>query len=431
MRSSLRSAWTAAHVTGIKGLVAAGLASAFIWSCTGAPPAPSVPPATSPGPTPGPTPALTAASGSSQAPVSTSRTPCEVSVVPEIGAPGGWIVAVGSGFKSGEDVTWTHAAEDGSLAATFDTNDHGPLRPDDRGGFGIALSGIDEALVGHTMNATITSESCTAHATWRIEATNDQTGHADPATEPCSTEHTPADRVDDTDDHQVHLIYAIPADAATSDVDTAPNVDTSIDRVQAFLREHLDGHALRFDTCDGELDITFLQLPLTGREYAAMRYAFIEGLESDLASNGFRQGKKLYVVLWDGLTQWARLDEGCGGEAGNRGVAVFFLRTKIGEKCARLGQAEPIGEPDAGLVHEVIHLLGVPAECAPHIDEIGHVTDGAGDLMDGDGGVAAEIDADHDDYYLHGIAGCPDLANSAFLEPLPDDAELPVGWPSD
>jgi len=305
------------------------------------------------------------------------------------------------------------------------------MRPDDRGGFGIALSGIEEASVGHAINATVSSASCTAHVSWRIEATSEQTGPPNPATEPCAIEHATGDRVDDTDQHQVHLVYAIPADATSSNVDTAENITTSVDRLRAFLRENLDGHALRFDTCAGELDVTFLQLPHTGREYAAMRDSFIQGLESELGHRGLRYGKKLYVVLWDGLTQWARHDDGCGGEAGFRGVAVMFLRDKVGEKCERLGVGDVLSESDSALAHEVLHLLGLPGECAPHRDEIGHVTDAPGDLMHGEGGVATEIDAAHDDYYRHDIADCPDLADSAFLDPLPARPELPIGWPAD
>jgi hypothetical protein len=39
------------------------------------------------------------------------------------------------------------------------------------------------------------------------------------------------------------------------------------------------------------------------------------------------------------------------------------------------------------------------------------------------------LDLNHDDYFGHAIPGCRDLANSAFLEPLPAAAEAPPGWP--
>jgi hypothetical protein len=42
---------------------------------------------------------------------------------------------------------------------------------------------------------------------------------------------------------------------------------------------------------------------------------------------------------------------------------------------------------------------------------------------------AERIDPGHDDYFRHGIAGCGDLADSAFLDPLPASPELPPDWP--
>jgi hypothetical protein len=38
------------------------------------------------------------------------------------------------------------------------------------------------------------------------------------------------------------------------------------------------------------------------------------------------------------------------------------------------------------------------------------------------------LDRGHDDYFDHEIAGCPDLADSAFLDPLPSNPVLPIGW---
>lgn len=176
--------------------------------------------------------------------------------------------------------------------------------------------------------------------------------------------------------------------------------------------------------------MAFLELDRPESAYAEMRSGFVQGLELDLARRGFRYGQKLYVVVWDGLAQWARLDDGCGGEAGYHGVAVAFLRSIEGEACPPLGKDMPIGEPDTGLAHEIIHLLGLPAACGRNVDAGGHVVDDPADLMYGRGHTTTDaIDAGHDDYYLHEIADCPDLADSAFLDPLPAGPELPPDWP--
>ncbi len=362
-----------------------------------------------------------------------SSTACSLRIEPEVGAPGGWSVVVGSGFKAGEKLSWSAAAEDGSLDASWDSDGFQLMRPDNRGGFGFGLGSAGEEAIGHTFHASVTSPSCTASASWRVDATNEQTGPL-PTSEPaaCSVETSRVDRVDDAIGHQVHLIYAIPSDGIDRHIDAAVQIADSFEHLDSYLRARLDGHAFRLDTCDGELDITYLQMPRTGNEYAAMRNAFTQGLDLDLVRMGFQYGQKLYVVAWDGLAQWARLGDGCGGEAGFHGVAVAFLRSNTGETCPRLGQETPIGEPDTGLAHEIIHVLGLPAQCGANVDEGGHVTDNPADLMYGMGHtIAVLIDDGHDDYYGHDIPDCPDLADSAFLDPLPADPQLPVDWPPD
>jgi len=356
-----------------------------------------------------------------------------VTVEPAVSAPGGWSVAVGRGFEPGERLKWSQTAEDGTLPAAWDSDDLDLMLPDSRGGFGFGLGSPGQDAVGHTINATVTGASCTAHVSWQIAAENEQTRDL-PATdpEPCSPVRATSDRVDDSDEHQVHVMYAVPDDAVDRELDTSGQIAAAFEHIDAYLREKLDGHGLRLDTCDGELDVTFLPMPRGSAEYAAMRHGFSGGLELDLARLGFRNGKKLYVVVWDGFAQWARLFDGCGGEAGYHGVAAIFTRSTLGEPCAELGKELPIGEPDTGATHEILHLLGLPAQCGANVDEIGHVTDETADLMYGIGHTdATEIDASHDDYYLHDDPECPDLADSAFLDPLPDDPQLPVDWPAD
>jgi hypothetical protein len=41
------------------------------------------------------------------------------------------------------------------------------------------------------------------------------------------------------------------------------------------------------------------------------------------------------------------------------------------------------------------------------------------------------LDPGNDDYFNHNIPNSPDLAKSAFLEPLPASPELPPAWPAD
>jgi hypothetical protein len=85
----------------------------------------------------------------------------------------------------------------------------------------------------------------------------------------------------------------------------------------------------------------------------------------------------------------------------------------------------------------MLHVLGFVPECAPNYTRTGHVSDSRQDIMFSSTttgttlGEPSQLDVNVDDYYRRGAgpAGCLDLANSAFLDPLPAAAEPPPTWP--
>jgi hypothetical protein len=91
-----------------------------------------------------------------------------------------------------------------------------------------------------------------------------------------------------------------------------------------------------------------------------------------------------------------------------------------------------VGYFETTILHELLHLLGMVPLCSPH-GEDGHVKDNSQDLMyfqyDGSySPIYTYLDYRNDDYFNHGNPDCPDLARSVFLDPLPDNAELPPDW---
>jgi hypothetical protein len=82
-------------------------------------------------------------------------------------------------------------------------------------------------------------------------------------------------------------------------------------------------------------------------------------------------------------------------------------------------------------LHEVLHVLGFVAQCAPNHTLAGHTSDGPEDLMYAGNQPwrPAVLDTNRDDYYGTGSSVCPDLADSAFLDPSPTNPVLPSGWP--
>ena len=74
------------------------------------------------------------------------------------------------------------------------------------------------------------------------------------------------------------------------------------------------------------------------------------------------------------------------------------------------------------LGHELTHLLGAVDDCSPHADGTGHVSDDRRDVLYS--GPSArdwlnlQLDPGHDDYYLHDVPGCADIADSPLLDSL-------------
>ena len=97
----------------------------------------------------------------------------------------------------------------------------------------------------------------------------------------------------------------------------------------------------------------------------------------------------------------------------------------MGPGCsdAELGvDEETISTYEAVMVHELFHVFGAVASCAPNYIEGSHVGDEPTDLMyvGSERPVRGEetvIDVGRNDYYGHGRAECLDTSGSRFLEP--------------
>lgn len=246
------------------------------------------------------------------------------------------------------------------------------------------------------------------------------------------------DRPDDVEGYQVHFIYALPSDGADAFLDVNGGIELSAQAMNHWLLSQT-GYQLRYDTYQGQLDITFMQLPYTAAQISETHSGVNDLVEHWIKINGLAQEHKLYVVYYDGLLV---TPEGfCGLAAfppkGIGQTAVLLLRgynPTYDLTCPRnfTKSVDFTGFFEITILHEVLHLLGLAADCAPHA-EGGHVNDSAQDLMyfQYDGSYSplfTMLDYGNDDYYNHGRSDCPDLARSVFLEPLPAQAEPPPRW---
>jgi hypothetical protein len=247
-----------------------------------------------------------------------------------------------------------------------------------------------------------------------------------------------SDRPDDTDGYQIHFVYALPSDGWDDFLDLNGAIELSANAMNAWL-EGKTGHRLRYDTLGGALDITYLRLPYSADEISGLGTEISELMEHWLKQHGLRSDHKLYVVHYDGF--FVSPEGYCGlAPSPPRGLgqtAVLLLRAynpTYDYNCPRsfTKSEDYTGFFEMTILHEVLHMLGMVPSCAPNHEE-SHVTDSPQDLMyyqyDGSySPVYTYLDFRNNDYYAHGNPNCLDLARSIFLEPLPEDAELPPRW---
>jgi hypothetical protein len=247
-----------------------------------------------------------------------------------------------------------------------------------------------------------------------------------------------SDRQDDVTGPQVHFLYVLPRDGEDRALD-ATVIARSVAVWQRWLAAETGGRALRVDTYQGDLDITFFRLRTNDATVAARREFVREQIEEELFAAGFGSPTKIYAVYYDGSSTWS-----CGGadpQPTYRGaVAALYLKgTPPGAPaCATnaLG-GDPPGYLEFAMLHELVHTLGFVPRCAPHARgdfDAGHVSDSTYDLMwsgpEPWGTYRPDLmklDVGRDDYYGHGRADCADLAASAYLTdvaaPLPPEQE--------
>lgn len=246
--------------------------------------------------------------------------------------------------------------------------------------------------------------------------------------------------LDRPDDHpgayQVHVNYVLPSDGVDDALDLDGRIATSVGAFDQWFAAQADGRRVRLDTCGGALDIRFVRLAQSEAALRAKGVYIRDAIEAEMQAAGLITASKMELVYYGGDA-----DGVCGGGPFPPGlvgrVAALYLKGTFADPKIPPCASNPVGASleapgyvDFSALHEVLHGLGMAPLCAPHSALQGHVSDGASDLMYAGAApwTPAALDLGRDDYFDHGALGCPDLARSVFLEPLPADAELPPGW---
>jgi hypothetical protein len=242
------------------------------------------------------------------------------------------------------------------------------------------------------------------------------------------------DMPDDLSGPQIHFLYVVPSDGADGQLDTNGGMEQSIARIEHWFEGQTGDQALRIDTYKGVPDITFVRLPHSDAQATSTNPWPLWVMGQDLVAAGFNNPAKAYAAFYDGHSTWA-----CGGAKSPAlpQLGAMYLRAWPSHDPRPCSEAPGIGTGllapgyfEIGLLHEVMHSLGFTPRCAPHasVDGYGdHVDDSPTDIMYGPDVRStagwnwshAVLDYNHDDYYRARIPGCPDLANSAYIGPIP------------
>jgi hypothetical protein len=253
----------------------------------------------------------------------------------------------------------------------------------------------------------------------------------------CGTARSSAERPDDQPGlYQMRVWYVLSSDGVDQHRDTDGTIRTSVESVVKWMKAKTGGRTFRIDRCQGAIDIGFLKLSKTDAQLNQGDVLHNLGAEMN-ALHLLGNAKKMNLVYYGGSNRT------CGNSnwpsvPGQFSLAALYLNGDFQLPGVPKCNTNPVGANlnspgymDFSLLHEVFHMNGAAATCAPHaFDGIGHVSDSNQDLMYA-GSQPWDpqfIDVNHNDYFDTGSTTCLDVARSTFIEPLPAKAVPPVNW---
>ncbi|MBC7879451.1 MAG: hypothetical protein H7Y59_19965 [Anaerolineales bacterium] len=241
-----------------------------------------------------------------------------------------------------------------------------------------------------------------------------------------------SDRPDNhPDKYQIHVLYVVPNGFNDTERYFDGSIDESMELMNEWFAEQTSGRSFILDTYQGNLDITYIPLPVTEDEI--LEYAKNEYGKYDLEVDGTRflseamedyiyqmkefplKPRKLYVAYFEISQAYT-----CGWSQSGKGYLIAKVFPSAYSVRDKIDCIDYLWENV--IAHEIIHLLGFPSSysCFSHPDDDGaHVFDPEtpDDILRG--GVYSEnpvLDPNHDDYYLIDKP-CLDLADTPYLSP--------------
>lgn len=250
--------------------------------------------------------------------------------------------------------------------------------------------------------------------------------------------------------YQFHILHVKLKDSVDNSLVQNVYINRQIQNINQWLFSQTNGSSFRFDTYQGDIEITEVVLPISEEDflgYAKQKYG-----EKDLNFNGliylnnaledwlrildrkssFLNAGKIYIAYFEISKTYV-----CGHAPiqGNRVVGIYPIAINLRDNspCTAFLHGNTLHESGVWehlITHEMLHSLGFPSLCSKNIIiDSYHLNDleFPNDIMGSEPGLYDPnpvLDPNHDDYYQTNL-DCPDLSNSPFLEPLPNSIEIP------
>ena len=224
-----------------------------------------------------------------------------------------------------------------------------------------------------------------------------------------------SDRLDVSEDYQIHFIYLLDKDSKDKELDTNGFIEELAIKANDKLlkitaknkKSNSIGQKFKYDlTKNGKLDVSFVRMKFSNKEVADDKDDGVtsQGFYDYVYNLGFNNPKKLYVIL---AGFYSLEGKNKGGEGGPGYSIIYMEHCKSKTKCGKI------------VIHEVFHSNGAVYGCGKGAKH-GHMKKNS-DLM-GSNSDGYKIDSKNNSYYRHGIEGCPDLANSVYLTPTSENS---------
>ena len=203
----------------------------------------------------------------------------------------------------------------------------------------------------------------------------------------------------------IQAVYVVPQDVEMID-SREKAILFVVSEVQRWFRSQTDGRHPIFEDIGWSLSVVPVRLPHTASELRSESIPIRSEIYKEL---GAESGTPILIFY-----------EGEYGDPDSCGWATVQYVMIPMENCSIYPERGGWPYGSSYLVaHELTHLLGAVGSCAPNYDGDGHVNDDNRDVIyagpqDRDWENLV-LDANNDDYYLHGRDDCYDIANNPLL----------------